>query len=144
VLPVTGKCVEFGARAYQISPAEVKRPADHGGFNDGRAEFAGTTGIAHPTRRAARRALFFERLAALDVTTVTLADPLYGRERLLRDVVNLAQRAKRLQRPVFDLPDPLARDVERPPHLVEGARLLAVQAVAQLEDPPLAVGERPQ
>src|SRR5204862_8301869 len=34
-----------------------------------------------------------------------------------------------------------ARDVERPPDLVEGARMLAAEAVAKLEDTPLPVGE---
>src|SRR5436190_12227069 len=47
-----------------------------------------------------------------------------------------------LQALVLDLPDALAGDVERPPHLVERARMLAVEAVAQLEDAALAVRER--
>src|SRR6201999_3944682 len=46
-----------------------------------------------------------------------------------------------LQRLVLDLADALARDVERPPDLVERARVLAAEAVAQLEDAALAVGE---
>src|SRR5437773_2633939 len=58
---------------------------------------------------------------------------------------NLAQRermtvpvAQLLQALVLDLPDALARDVERPPHLVEGARMLAVKPVAKLEHATLA------
>src|SRR5205085_5426377 len=43
-----------------------------------------------------------------------------------------------LQALVLDLPDPLARHVERPPDLVERAGMLAVEAVAKLEHLPLA------
>ena len=42
---------------------------------------------------------------------------------------------------MLDLPDALARDVERPADLVERPRLLAVEAVPELEHLPLAVGE---
>src|SRR5438874_5970635 len=49
-----------------------------------------------------------------------------------------------LQRLVLDLPDALAGDVERPPDLVERARVLPVEPVAQLEHAPLAVRERPE
>ena len=42
---------------------------------------------------------------------------------------------------VLDLADPLARDVERAPDLVERARVLAAEAVAQLEHAALAVAE---
>ncbi len=53
----------------------------------------------------------------------------------LVEVVELAQRL------IFDLTDALARDFERASDIVECARLLAVEAVAQLEHAPLAVGE---
>jgi len=46
-----------------------------------------------------------------------------------------------LERVVFDLADALARDVERAPDLLEGARMLAAKAVAQLEHAPFAVAE---
>src|SRR5256885_13561230 len=47
-----------------------------------------------------------------------------------------------LQALVLDLADPLARDVERPPDLVEGARMLPVEPVAKLQHLPLAARER--
>src|SRR4051812_40012875 len=62
----------------------------------------------------------------------------------LRDVaelLGLRERLQLLQRLVLDLADALARDVERPPDLVERARVLAAEAVAELEDAALAVGE---
>src|SRR5688572_17131659 len=62
----------------------------------------------------------------------------------LRDVaqlLRLGEALELLQRLVLDLPDALAGDVERPPHLVERARVLAAEPVAQLEHAPLAVGE---
>ena len=46
-----------------------------------------------------------------------------------------------LERLVFDLANALAGDVERAPDLVERARVLATEAVAQLEHAPLAVAE---
>src|SRR5438270_306858 len=65
----------------------------------------------------------------------------------LRDVAQrerVAEGPKLLQALVLDLPDALARDVERPPYLVERARVLAVEAVAELEHAALAVRERPE
>src|SRR5918995_7471671 len=62
----------------------------------------------------------------------------------LRDfaqLLGLSQRLKLLQRLVLDLADPLAGDVEGPSHLVERARVLAAEPVAQLEHAPLAVRE---
>src|SRR5262245_15941516 len=47
------------------------------------------------------------------------------------------ERPQLLQALVLDLPDPLTRHVERTPDLVQRARLLAAQAVAELEHPPL-------
>src|SRR5436190_23604067 len=64
---------------------------------------------------------------------------------LLRDVAELdriRERAQLLQALILDLADSLARHVERPADLVEGARMLAVQAVAQLEHLALAARER--
>src|SRR6478752_6585760 len=60
----------------------------------------------------------------------------------IAELVRLRQRAELLQALVLDLPDALARDLERPADLVERARLLAVQAVAQLEHPALAIVQR--
>src|ERR1019366_7222980 len=53
----------------------------------------------------------------------------------LREVLEL------LERLVLDLADPLARDIERTADLIERARVLAAEAVAQLEHAPLAVAE---
>src|SRR5437867_8946157 len=47
-----------------------------------------------------------------------------------------------LQALVLDLPDALAGDVERPPDLVERTRMLAVEAVAELEHLALPARER--
>src|SRR5918994_5142164 len=78
------------------------------------------------------------RAAALKrAWTPRLPDQLRDFAQLLR----LGQRLELLQRPVLDLADPLAGDVERPPHLVQGARMLAAEPVAQLEHPALAVRE---
>src|SRR5205823_9503426 len=56
----------------------------------------------------------------------------------------VGERARLLQALVLDLPDPLAGDVERPPHLVERPRMLAVQPVAKLEDAALSAAQRVQ
>src|SRR5258708_4517521 len=66
-----------------------------------------------------------------------------GRERSgdVAQLLRLGEALKLLQRLVLDLTDPLARHVERPPDLVERARVLAAEAVAQLEHAPLPVGE---
>src|SRR6476661_2262312 len=56
-------------------------------------------------------------------------------------LLRLGQRLQLLQRLVLDLADALARDVERPPDLVERARVLAAEPVAELEHAALAVGE---
>src|SRR4051812_18667185 len=63
----------------------------------------------------------------------------------LCDVAQLrceSEGAELFQALVLDLPDPLARHVERPADLVQRPGLLAVEPVAQLEDAPLAVRER--
>src|SRR5919198_3190513 len=54
----------------------------------------------------------------------------------------VGQRAQLLQALVLDLANPLARHVERAADLVERARVLAVEAVAQLEHAPLAEAQR--
>src|ERR1700759_4470783 len=57
------------------------------------------------------------------------------------ELLRLGEALELLERLVLDLADALARDVERPPDLVERARMLAAEAVAELEDAALAVGE---
>src|SRR4051812_13129489 len=57
------------------------------------------------------------------------------------ELLCLREGLQLLERLVLDLADALARDVERPSHLVERARMLAAEAVAQLEHAALAVGE---
>ena len=56
-------------------------------------------------------------------------------------LLGLGEALELLQRLVLDLADALARDVERAPDLVERARVLAAEAVPQLEHAALAVGE---
>src|SRR5436189_1061644 len=80
-------------------------------------------------------------------TARTLSTPLEPRDRLkpvpllrLSDVAQLlrvGERAQLLQALVLDLPDSLARDVERAADLVERSGVLAVQPVAKLEHPAL-------
>src|SRR5215207_951337 len=62
----------------------------------------------------------------------------------LREFAKLLRRGERLellQRLVLDLADPLAGDVEGAADLVERARMLAAEPVAELEHAALAVGE---
>src|SRR5215207_6646892 len=62
----------------------------------------------------------------------------------LREFAKLLRRGERLellQRLVLDLADPLAGDVEGPPDLVERARMLVAESVAELEHAALAIGE---
>src|SRR5436190_16570035 len=56
-------------------------------------------------------------------------------------LLRLGEALKLLQRLVLDLADALARDVERAADLVERARVLSAEAVAQLQHAPLAIGE---
>src|SRR5215218_1749514 len=56
-------------------------------------------------------------------------------------LLRLGEALELLERLVLDLADALARDVERPPDLVERARVLAAEPVPQLEHAALAVGE---
>src|SRR2546429_8100289 len=65
-----------------------------------------------------------------------------GRDVLQR--LGLCERSQLLQALVLDLPDPLARDVERPPDLVERARVLPVKPVAELQHAALAGREAAQ
>ena len=55
--------------------------------------------------------------------------------------LRLGERAELAQRVLLDLARALARQAEHPPDVVERPWLLAEEAVAQLDDPPLAVGE---
>src|SRR6266550_5538319 len=57
------------------------------------------------------------------------------------EFLGLRQGLQLLQRLVLDLTDALAGDVERAPDLIERARVLAAEPVAQLEHAPFAVGE---
>src|SRR3954471_14946299 len=70
--------------------------------------------------------------------------PALNRVRTLGDVaelLGLRERLQLLERLVLDLADALARHVERATHLVQRARVLAAEPVAQLEHAALAVGE---
>src|SRR3954452_12537651 len=55
------------------------------------------------------------------------------------ELLGLRERLQLLQRLVLDLADPLARDIERAADLVQRARVLPTEAVAQLEHAALAV-----
>src|SRR6476660_3464424 len=52
--------------------------------------------------------------------------------------LGVRKRAELLQALVLDLPDPLARDVEGPPNLVQRPRMLTVEPIAELEHTTLA------
>src|SRR4051794_12786903 len=56
-------------------------------------------------------------------------------------LLRLRECAELLQRLVLDLPDPLAGDAEDAADLIERSRLLAVQAVAQLQHAPFPLAE---
>src|SRR3990170_2799355 len=58
--------------------------------------------------------------------------------------LGLGQRFELLERVVLDLADALARDAERLSDLLKRARLCAVEAIAELDDATLAVGQRRQ
>src|SRR5579871_5162090 len=56
-------------------------------------------------------------------------------------LLRLGERLKLLERLVLDLADALARDVEGPADLVEGAGMLPAEAVAEFEDTPFAIAQ---
>src|SRR6059058_488446 len=58
------------------------------------------------------------------------------------EALRLGQGLELLQRVVLDLPDPLARDAEGAPDLLQRARLRARQAEPELDHLPLAFGQR--
>src|SRR5215831_6019952 len=64
--------------------------------------------------------------------------------RHLSELLAVGERAELLQPLALDLPDPLARDLEGAPDLVERARRPAVQPVPKLEHLTLALRERGQ
>src|SRR4051794_3272917 len=57
------------------------------------------------------------------------------------ELLSLGEALELLERLVLDLADALARHVERAPDLIQRARVLPAEAVPQLEDAALAVGE---
>ena len=69
------------------------------------------------------------------------AQRIAGSDLAVSQLLGFAEVLELLERLVLDLADPLAGDVERAPDLVERARGLAAEAVAQLEHAALAVGE---
>src|SRR6476660_3909800 len=83
-------------------------------------------------------------------STWTVAWPTYSirakREALhaVSEALRLRQRLELLERVVLDLADALARDAEGLADLLERARLRTVEAVAKLDDPPLALGKSRQ
>src|ERR671934_2889067 len=94
--------------------------------------------------RSAARAPCLERTLSLCLAATRQRDDVRKRLGDFAELGRFGQRAQLLQALILDLPDALAGDVERSPHLVERPRMLAVQPVAQLEHAPLAVRERPE
>ena len=70
------------------------------------------------------------------------ADDVAGDLDAVLEPLRLGQAFELLQRVVLDLADALARDPERATHLLERARLRAVEPVAELDDAPLPLGQR--
>src|ERR1700688_3552380 len=83
-------------------------------------------GFAHGTPRAAAR--------AGDGPVCSL--------RGLAQLLGVRERLQLLERPVLDLADALAGDVEGATDLLQGARTTAGDAVAHFDHVPLAAGER--
>jgi hypothetical protein len=99
--------------------------------------------LVWPACRAARRQLRDQdhldgRLGSARVRAKRLAGSVLD---VVAQLLGLVEFLELLERAVFDLPDALARDVERSADLVECARALAADAVAQLEHAALAVAE---
>ena len=125
-------------RAAADAPrSEVRRPAGCGGC----ATRWGSAACRCASACACATAAYPRATAAKSCSSPAAPG---RRASCLRDVaelLRLGEALQLLQRLVLDLADALARDVERPPDLVERARVLAAEAVAQLEHAALAVGE---
>ena len=100
---------------------------------------AGRDEVAQGGRRRSKAMLGGRPSAACRVLEVLRLSGVSLRH--VAQLLRLGEALQLLERLVLDLADALARDVERAPDLVERARVLAAEAVAQLEDAALAVGE---
>src|SRR5436190_3116658 len=124
-------------------PERLTRSASHPAARTTSSRCAGsalTDGIAMNSRSSSSQACSTGRTLRKHPKDQT------GRSDLaLRDFAQLRrirEGAQLLQALVLDLPDALSRDVERTADLVQRARMLPVEAVAQLEDLALAGRER--
>src|SRR3954468_4317786 len=90
--------------------------------------------------RSARRS-WISRRAAVPPLLMPTSGKRSGR---VSEALCLGKRLELLERVVLDLPDALARDVERPPDLLQRVRTRAGQAEAHLDDFPLALRKRIQ
>src|SRR3954467_5608714 len=90
--------------------------------------------------RSARRSLNSRR-AAVPPLLMPTSGTRSGR---VSEALCLRKRLELLERVVLDLPDALARDVERPPDLLQRVRPRAREAEAHLDDLALTLRERVQ